>query len=61
MGRIHELLNKTKQFTEEDEVLIYVKDGEMTALYYDGDSLVELSGLVTEGLTEVIERMKASE
>lgn len=50
MDRLHEILHRKKEFLDENETLILVKDEEMTALYHDGDSLCEVHGEINEKL-----------
>lgn len=54
MDRLSELLYMKKQFLQDGEVLIFVKNDEMTARYHDEEGLVEVSGKVNEKLTSFL-------
>jgi hypothetical protein len=61
MNRLQEILSKPNQFALDGEIIIHVSNGEMTVLYNDGESLLQISGKTDEQLNEYIERLKASE
>ncbi|MEK4025433.1 hypothetical protein [Sporosarcina sp. FSL W7-1283] len=58
MNRLSELLHKKDQFLYDEEIIIYVKDGEMITRYSNGENLIELSGAIDEKLLNFIDWVK---
>ena len=44
MDRLSELLHKSNQFLQDEEVVIYVKNGEMIARFHNEEELSQVSG-----------------
>lgn len=58
VNRLSELLHKKDQFLYDEEIIIYVKDGEMITRYSNGENLIELSGAIDEKLLNFIDWVK---
>ena len=58
VNRLSELLHKKDQFLYDEEIIIYVKDGEMITRYSNGENLIEMSGAIEEKLLNFIDWVK---
>ena len=61
MRRIHELLHKSEQCLFDNEELILVKDGQLTALINDGECLTEVSMPINEEINSFLKRLKMND
>lgn len=55
MNRLDEIMSKSKQYLKDGETLIYIKNGEMSSLFNDGEGLTQVNGIVNDKLEKYLE------